>query len=86
MKKVSVCFLAFLTVALSGRGGNQGGVSKYGDRMAGGQLLGQKNSAMGIWLANMYLNPLAAVFPALYSVWQNLFNSWQLWMHDRKQR
>ena len=60
--------------------------SKYGDRMAGGQLLGQKNSAMGIWLANMYLNPLAAVFPALYSVWQNLFNSWQLWMHDRKQR
>lgn len=57
---------------------------KYGDRMAGGQLLGQKNSAMGIWLANMYLNPLAAVFPALYSVWQNLFNSWQLWMHDRK--
>lgn len=57
---------------------------KYGDRMAGGQLLGQKNSAMGIWLANMYLNPLAAVFPALYSIWQNLFNSWQLWMHDRK--
>ena len=58
--------------------------SKYGDRIAGGQLLGQRNSAMGIWLANMYLNPLAAVFPALYSVWQNLFNSWQLWMHDRK--
>mgnify|MGYP003295203541 CR=1 FL=1 len=28
MKKVSVCFLVFLTVALSGRGGNQGGGSK----------------------------------------------------------
>ena len=28
MKKVTVCYLVFLTVALSGRGGNQGGVSK----------------------------------------------------------
>lgn len=53
--------------------------SRYGDRIAGGQLLGQKNSAMGIWIANTYLLPLAAVFPALYSVWQNLFNSWQMW-------
>ena len=53
--------------------------TRYGDRMAGGQMLGQKNSAMGIWIANTYLLPLAAVFPALYSIWQNLFNSWQLW-------
>lgn len=57
---------------------------KYGDIIAGGQLLGQRNSAMGIWMANTYLNPLAAIFPALYSVWQNMFNSIQLWVHDRK--
>ena len=57
---------------------------KYGDIIAGGQLLGQKNSAMGIWMANTYLNPLAAIFPAMYSVWQNLFNSIQLWWHDKK--
>jgi len=57
---------------------------QYGDTMAGGQLLGQKNTAMGIWMANTYLNPLASVFLAFYSVWQNLFNSWQLWYHDRK--
>lgn len=56
---------------------------KYGDRVAGGQLLGQKNSAMGIWIANTYLLPLASVFPALYSIWQNLFNSWQLWKKSR---
>ena len=56
--------------------------SRYGDRMAGGQLLGQKNSAMGIWIANTYLLPLASVFPALYSIWQNLFNSWQMWRKD----
>ena len=57
---------------------------KYGDIIAGGQLLGQRNSAMGIWMANTYLNPLVAIFPALYSVWQNLFNSIQLWYHDKK--
>ncbi|MCR5709108.1 MAG: hypothetical protein K6G79_01355 [Bacteroidales bacterium] len=57
---------------------------RYGDRVAGGQLLGQKNSAMGIWIANTYLLPLASVFPALYSIWQNLFNSWQLWRKDHR--
>lgn len=56
--------------------------AKYGDRIAGGQILGQKNSAMGIWLANTYLLPLASVFPALYSIWQNLFNSWQMWRKE----
>ena len=58
---------------------------KYGDRIAGGQLLGQKNSAMGIWIANTYLLPLASVFPALYSIWQNLFNSWQMWRKERSE-
>lgn len=58
--------------------------SRYGDRIAGGQLLGQKNSAMGIWIANTYLLPLASVFPALYSIWQNLFNSWQMWRKDSR--
>ena len=59
--------------------------SRHGDRVAGGQLLGQKNTAVGIWMANTYLNPLASVFLAFYSIWQNLFNSWQLWRHDRKE-
>ena len=58
--------------------------SRYGDRVAGGQILGQKNSAMGIWIANTYLLPLASVFPALYSIWQNLFNSYQLWRKEAR--
>ncbi len=57
---------------------------KYGDTIAGGQLLGQKNSAMGIWMANHYLHPLASVYLAFYSVLQNLFNSWQIWYYGRK--
>lgn len=59
---------------------------KYGDTIAGGQLLGQKNSAMGIWMANHYLLPLASVFLAFYSVFQNLFNSWQIWRFEKRKK
>lgn len=57
---------------------------QYGDTIAGGQLMGQKNTAFGIWMATTYLNPLASVFLAFYSVWQNLFNSWQIWRYEKK--
>ena len=57
---------------------------RYGDIVSGGQLLGQKNTAMGIWMANTFLHPLASVFMAFYSIFQNVFNSWQLWHYNRK--
>lgn len=57
---------------------------RYGDRISGGQLLGQKNTAMGIWMANYYLSPLSSVFMAFYSVYQNVWNSWQMWQAGRK--
>lgn len=56
----------------------------YGDVVGGGQLLGQKNNAMGIWMANTFLIPLSSVFLACYSIYQNLFNSWQLWRQDHR--
>lgn len=52
---------------------------RFGDRIAGGQLLAQKNSAMGIWMLNTFLNPIASVGMAYYSIWQNIFNSWQIY-------
>jgi bile acid:Na+ symporter, BASS family len=52
---------------------------KYGDVVTGGQSLGQKNIIISIWMAQTYLNPLASVVPATYSLWQNVFNSYQLW-------
>lgn len=54
-----------------------GGLS--GDRISGGQALGQKNTGFAIWMSFAFLNPLAAVGPGSYVLWQNLFNSWQLW-------
>lgn len=57
---------------------------RYGDKISGGQLLGQKNSSMGIWMANYYLTPLASVFLAFYSVFQNVWNSWQMWENGKR--
>ncbi len=65
-----ICFIQFSVGRVIGR--------KYDDRIAGGQLLAQKNSAMGIWMLNTFLNPIASVGLAFYSIWQNLFNSWQI--------
>lgn len=57
---------------------------KFGSKISGGQLLGQKNTAMGIWMANTFLHPLASVFMAFYSIYQNIFNSWQIWRYEKK--
>lgn len=58
----------------------------YGDTMAGGQLLGQKNSAMGIWMSNTYLHPLASCILAFYSILANSFNSWQIWYYCNRNK
>ncbi len=52
---------------------------KYGDPVAGGQSLGQKNTVLAIWMAQSFLNPLSSVAPTAYIVWQNMVNSWQLY-------
>ncbi len=49
------------------------------DSISLGQSLGQKNTILGIWLALNYLNPIASVGPAAYVVWQNCFNSFQIY-------
>ena len=50
-----------------------------------GQALGQKNTAFAIWIAYTYLNPVASVGPGCYILWQNIVNSWELWMQRKKE-
>ena len=50
-----------------------------GDKVAGAQGLGQKNTILAIWLALTWLHPLASVGPAAYIAWQNIINSAQLY-------
>jgi len=56
------------------------GVSK----ITAGQAFGQKNTSLGVWMAQMYLDPLASLGAAAYIIWQNLFNSVQLFYAARK--
>jgi len=53
--------------------------SKFSDTIAGGQSLGQKNTILAIWMAQMYLNPIASIGPGSYVLWQNMINSLQVW-------
>lgn len=73
-----ICVLQFITGRYIGR--------RYGDTVAGGQSLGQKNTILAIWLAQSYLNPVSSIAPASYVLWQTLINSYQLWRKGRKER
>lgn len=55
---------------------------KYGDTVAGGQSLGQKNTVLAVWLSQAFLDPVSSVAPTAYIVWQNIVNSYQLWRKD----
>ena len=43
-----------------------------------GQAFGQKNTSLGVWMAQTYLDPLSSLGAAAYIIWQNIFNSAQL--------
>ena len=43
-----------------------------------GQAFGQKNTSLGVWMAQTYLDPLSSLGAAAYIIWQNIFNSLQL--------
>lgn len=70
---LGICLLQFAIGRRIGR--------KHGDRVAGGQGLGQKNTVLAIWMAQTWLDPISSVAPAAYVVWQNIVNSWQLWRY-----
>jgi len=52
----------------------------YNNTIAGGQSLGQKNTILAIWMAQMFLNPIASIGPGAYVLWQNMVNSFQVWL------
>ena len=48
------------------------------------QVLGQKNTSLTLYLALQYASPVAALGPAFYIFWHNLWNAIQLHFHGRK--
>ena len=49
-----------------------------------GQAFGQKNTSLGVWMANTFLDPMSSLGAAAYIIWQNLFNSVQLFVVAHK--
>lgn len=53
-------------------------------RREGSQVLGQKNTMLLLYIALTYGGPIPALGPTFYVLWQNLWNSFQMYSHDRK--
>ncbi|MBP5135036.1 MAG: transporter [Paludibacteraceae bacterium] len=53
--------------------------ARYGERIEGGQSIGQKNTVFIIWLGYTFMTPVTAISGGLYSIWHNTINSYQLW-------
>lgn len=71
-----LCFVLFLIGRSVGH--------HLGDEINGGQASFQKNTALSIWVAYTYLNPMASVGAGCYVLWQNIINSLELWQYRRK--
>lgn len=67
--------------------GRQAG-KPYGriESVTAGQALGQKNTGFLIWLGYSFLTPVTSVSGGLYAIFQNLFNSWELYEKDKADR
>ncbi len=71
-----LCFVQFIV----GRG-----VGRWlGETVNAGQALFQKNTGLSIWVAYMYLSPVASIGAGCYVLWQNIINSVEIWLHQRK--
>ncbi len=71
-----LCLVQFKAGRMLGR--------RYGDPVAGGQSLGQKNTVLAVWMAQSFLNPVSSIAPTAYIVWQNFVNSYQIYRKDRE--
>lgn len=52
--------------------------------ISAGQAIGQKNTVLLIWMGYTFLDPVTSVVGGFYSIWQNIFNSWQLHRRNRE--
>lgn len=50
----------------------------YHDKVTMAQSLGQKNTVFAIWMGYTFLTPVTSIAGGFYSVWHNVYNSYQL--------
>ena len=71
-----LCFVQFIIGRTIGR--------HLGEEINAGQALFQKNTALSIWVAYMYLPPVSSIGAGCYVLWQNIINSVELWQKRRE--
>lgn len=59
---------------------------KHGEPIAAAQSLGQKNTVFAIWMGYTFFTPVTSVAGGFYSIWHNVFNSWQLYRVEHNQK
>ena len=78
MVEIELALIALVLCLLQVRLGRYMG-EKAGDRVAGTQSVGQKNTILAIWMSLNFLNPVASIAPTAYIIWQNSVNSYQIY-------
>ena len=51
---------------------------RYGEPISAAQSCGQKNTVLAIWMGYTFMSPITAIAGGFYSIWHNVWNSWQL--------
>lgn len=64
------CILQFAAGRYVGR--------RYGDTISATQACGQKNTVFAIWMGYTFMTPVTSIAGGFYSIWHNVYNSWQL--------
>ncbi len=64
------CFLQFYLGRIIGR--------RYGLPISTCQGLGQKNTVFAIWMGYTFMNPITSIAGGFYSIWHNVYNTFQL--------
>lgn len=72
------CFLQFYAGKKIG--------AKYGESLSAAQSAGQKNTIFAIWMGYTFLTPVTSLAGGFYSIWHNIYNSYQLYQKQKSQR
>lgn len=81
--EITVAFVSMVVCAVLFYSGKRIG-RVYGEHIGAGQGLAQRNTVFIIWLGSTFLHPSCAIAGGFYSLWQNLFNTWQMRKFERE--
>lgn len=82
--QLGLALISLFTCALQFYFGKRVG-RKFDDSISAGQALGQKNTVLAIWMGYTFFTPVTAVAAGFYSVWHNIFNSYQLYLQRKNE-